>query len=307
MREEDQSRTSSSRRSATSSTRPPVSSRNGHASPRRLSRRACETPPLSPHLTRPSPRCGTLEIVGVHDYLALVVVVLQEARVLQQTLALEQPLSQEELTTVARRLNEPAGWDAPTAEIYQGEERLHLAPVEAAVRDATATPDRRYGRGRTSSLRSWKASVTCSASRSSTRGERVITLLELLENRNLARAIPVWGSRGKQEIKIIIGGEHPEDAMRTCSVITNALHRPVGPARQPQRSRTDAHGLPAGRFDGPLHALPDGGTPRRLLRVGGARWITDDTDEAQNFTDGYSLMDNDTTNPTLKGTRSRGR
>ena len=47
-----------------------------------------------------------LELVGVHDYLALLVVVLQEARVLQQTLALERPFTQEELTAVARKLNE---------------------------------------------------------------------------------------------------------------------------------------------------------------------------------------------------------
>jgi transcriptional regulator of heat shock response len=38
----------------------------------------------TPH--SPEPRMRWLELVGVHDYLALVVVVLQEARVLQQTI-----------------------------------------------------------------------------------------------------------------------------------------------------------------------------------------------------------------------------
>src|SRR2546422_4423920 len=58
----------------------------------------------TPH--SPQPRLRWLELVGVHDYLALLVVVLQEARVLQQTLALETPFSQDELTAIARRLND---------------------------------------------------------------------------------------------------------------------------------------------------------------------------------------------------------
>ena len=66
----------------------------------RLNNAAVVTTPHSPE-----PRLRWIEIVGVHDYLALLVVVLQEARVLQQTLALEQPLTQEELTGIARRLN----------------------------------------------------------------------------------------------------------------------------------------------------------------------------------------------------------
>ena len=47
-----------------------------------------------------------IELVGVHDYLALLIIVLEEARVLQQTLTLDQPFTQEELTSLARRLND---------------------------------------------------------------------------------------------------------------------------------------------------------------------------------------------------------
>ena len=49
-----------------------------------------------------------LELVSVHEHLALLVVVLQEARVLQQMVSLEQPLSQDELTAIGRHLNELA-------------------------------------------------------------------------------------------------------------------------------------------------------------------------------------------------------
>ena len=62
----------------------------------RLQNAAIVTTPRSPE-----PRLRWLEIVSVHDYLALLVVVLEEARVLQQTLALDRPFSQEELTGIA--------------------------------------------------------------------------------------------------------------------------------------------------------------------------------------------------------------
>jgi heat-inducible transcriptional repressor len=175
----------------------------------------------TPH--SPQPRLRALEIVGVHDYLALVVVVLQEARVLQQTLALERPFTQEELTSIARRLNGLLA--GRTAAEIRGE-RLSLAPVEAAVLDATATLiDGTDERGIEPSFLEGLRDLLKQPE--FTRGERVITLLELLENRNLARAIPPSGAQA-HEIKIIIGGEHPEDAMRTCSVITTRYAGPSG-------------------------------------------------------------------------------
>src|SRR5437870_4848465 len=65
----------------------------------RLQNAAIVTTPRSPE-----PRLRWLELVSVHDYLALLVVVLEEARVLQQTLALDRPFSQEELTGIARKI-----------------------------------------------------------------------------------------------------------------------------------------------------------------------------------------------------------
>src|SRR3989442_787108 len=87
----------------------------------------------TPH--SPEPRLRWIELVGVHDYLALLVVVLQEARVLQQTLALDRKFSQEELTGIARRLNDLlAGKSA--AELR--EQRLLAVAVENSIAGATA-------------------------------------------------------------------------------------------------------------------------------------------------------------------------
>ncbi|MEO8457459.1 MAG: heat-inducible transcriptional repressor HrcA, partial [Chloroflexota bacterium] len=87
----------------------------------------------TPH--SPEPRMRWLQLVGVHDYLALVVVVLQEARVLQQTLSLDRPFTQEELTTIARNLN--GALDGKTAAEIRAQ-NLDLAPAETAVMAAAA-------------------------------------------------------------------------------------------------------------------------------------------------------------------------
>src|SRR5437899_12018265 len=88
----------------------------------------------TPH--SPEPRMRWLELVGVHDYLALVVVVLQEARVLQQTLSLERAFTQNELTFVARKLNDLL--DGKTAAEIRAQQ-LNLAPDESAVLEAAAS------------------------------------------------------------------------------------------------------------------------------------------------------------------------
>ncbi len=184
----------------------------------RLQNAAVVTTPHSPE-----PRLRWLQLVGVHDYLALLVVVLQEARVLQQTLALERPFSQDELTVLARRLNDllagrsAAEMRAPYAE---------LAPVETAVVEATAdliesTDDSGVEPSFLEGMRDLLRQPEF------TEGERILGLLELLEERNLSRAIPPQPVRGR-DVKIIIGGEHPIDAMRLCSVITTRYSGPSG-------------------------------------------------------------------------------
>ncbi len=58
-------------------------------------------------------------------------------------------------------------------------------------------------------------------------GDRILGLIENLEERNLSRAIPL-GSDDGGVVKIIIGGEHPVDALRVCSVITAHYTGPAG-------------------------------------------------------------------------------
>ncbi len=175
----------------------------------------------TPHSAQPKLRW--LELVGVHDYLALLVVVLQEARVLQQTLSLERPFTQEELTVLARRLN---GLLAGQTAAQIRSHSLEVMPVEMSVADATASllegaeesaAEPSFLEGLRELLRQPEF----------TEGERILGLLELLEERNLTRAIPLPAQAG-EELMITIGGEHPVDAMRVCSVISARYSGPAG-------------------------------------------------------------------------------
>ena len=180
----------------------------------------------TPH--SPEPRVRWIELVGVHDYLALLIIVLEEARVLQQTLTLDQPFTQEELTSLARRLNDlMAGKSA--AEI--SEQKMVSTPVEISVRQATTdllksadelTPEPSFMDGVRDLLKQPEF----------TEGERVVDLLGVLEERNISKAIPVsaGGDATSEEhaVSIIIGGEHPVDEMQLCSVVTTRYGGPEG-------------------------------------------------------------------------------
>jgi len=185
----------------------------------RLQNAAIVTTPRSPE-----PRLRWLEIVSVHDYLALLVVVLEEARVLQQTLALDRPFSQEELTGIARKLNDLlAGKSA--AQIR--EQRLLAAAVENSIAGATAglIESTEEGVGDPGFLEGLRELLR---QPEFTQGERILGLMELLEERNLPRAIPASAAGTAADVSIIIGKEHPIDAMQFCSVITTRYTGPTG-------------------------------------------------------------------------------
>ena len=175
----------------------------------------------TPH--SPQPRLRWLELVGVHDYLALLIVVLQEARVIQQTLALEQPLTQDELTVLARRLNDALAGKTAAEIRARG---LELGAPAAAVTEAAASL--LEGTDEAGLEPSFLEGVRDLLRQPEfTEGERILGLLELLEERNLSRAIPAQAGAA-QQVKITIGREHPVDVMRVCSVITSVYEGPSG-------------------------------------------------------------------------------
>jgi heat-inducible transcriptional repressor len=174
----------------------------------------------TPHST--TPRLRLIEIVGVHDSLALLVVVLQEARVLQQTLTLERPLSQEELTSIARKLNDLLATKSATE---MRESLPHLQPAEAPFVDAAANLiEDAQGRNVEPSFMEGLREML--AQPEFIEGGRVLQILEVFDERNISRAIP--SEKSGREITVVIGDEHPVDAMRVCSVISTRYDGPAG-------------------------------------------------------------------------------
>ncbi len=182
----------------------------------------------TPHSLRP--RLRLMEIVGVHDSLALVVVVLQEARVLQQTLTLERPLSQEELTHIARKLNDLLAAKS-AAEIRQA--RPMIEEIEAPFVDTAA--DLIEGAEGHDTEPSYMEGLRDLLSQPEfTEGGRALEIMEAFDDRNIGRAIPARTAGDRQErprpgeVTILIGDEHPVDAMRICSVISTRYAGPSG-------------------------------------------------------------------------------
>lgn len=161
-----------------------------------------------------SPRLKSLQLVYIEELTALLIIVLQEARLLRRLLPLEEPSSQEKLNQIANGLNDCLGgrnW----AEIADAPGRFN--PLEEQVRqnalamlreEDNYNPPEHYVDG----LR-WLLNQPEMA-----RGSQARELVELLEERvllgSLLSELPDSG-----DIAVYIGGENQEEPLRPFGVI----------------------------------------------------------------------------------------
>lgn len=167
-------------------------------------------------ITVPSPaetRIKHLELVSLQDFLALLLLVFQEARLKQQLLPLDDPHDQESLNTAARKLNTLFRGSGQTDISSSAEE---LTPIESKVmgavmgileaEDALRLEDYYVG-GLHHLLRQPEFST----------GGTALGLVEMLENRSLVRSI--LPTHLGDKVTVTIGGENREDALRPFSII----------------------------------------------------------------------------------------
>jgi heat-inducible transcriptional repressor len=175
----------------------------------RLSHVSVVTPPQAAR-----PRLRSLQLVSVHDFAALLVVVLQETQVLQHTIRLERQATQDELNEVAIRLN--SLYADNTSDEIRASQAEHLsleADVLVAALDLMEAAEAdSFGEAHLEGMREMLREPEFAD------GDTMLTLLDLLERSNLPKAIPV-ARAGEHEIIAVIGSEHPQDAMRQCSVV----------------------------------------------------------------------------------------
>jgi len=171
-------------------------------------------------------RLKHLELVNVQERSALVVVVLDQARLKQQVLLLDEDATQDELSDIAVRLNQafeglPARQIEARAGEFAGVGRQVVDELLSIMRGADmGSADEAYLDGLRHVLS--QPEFTSSA--------RALALLELVDERNLTRAIP-FRALAQQGITVIIGADNPRlagagEAMRACSVIVSAYGEP---------------------------------------------------------------------------------
>jgi heat-inducible transcriptional repressor len=160
-----------------------------------------------------SPRLKLIQLVYLEEFLALLIIVLQEARLLRRLLPLEESTNQDLLNQAANKLNEYLSGlnyseiEANQSELAPLEERVKRETINMLRETETYTPEH-YIDGLRWLLNQPEFS----------RGDRVKELVELVEERVLLESVlsemPPSGG-----MAVYIGGENPEAALRPFGVI----------------------------------------------------------------------------------------
>ena len=181
------------------------------------------------------PRLKHLQLVSLRKFLALLIVVLKQAKLRQHVLNLERAVSQEELSTIAKRLSTAlAGLTGSQIEATN----LELSPIEkqvvtALIRIMDAEEEQECEEPYIAGL-SYALSQPEFTSADKARG-----ITEVFEDKGLLRSIllPLPVAEG---LRLIIGTENREQAMRHCTVVLGCYGLPgeisgaigvVGPIR----------------------------------------------------------------------------
>jgi heat-inducible transcriptional repressor len=168
--------------------------------------------------TPKAPRCRFkhLDLVALQDFMALLIVVLYEAKVRRQVLSFSRKVSQDELTELANRLT--SIYDGMTSsEILAKKERLSSEERQLAesLAETMAAEDKlEYGEPYLEGLRLLLGQPEFTSS------PRILGILEVLEGEDWLRTM--FGQEsGKGGVKVVIGEENPEPALQDLSLIAS--------------------------------------------------------------------------------------
>jgi heat-inducible transcriptional repressor len=168
-------------------------------------------------VTLPKPyesRFKHLELVALQDFLALLVLVLREAKLRQQLLPLEEAATQEELSATAQKLTAACG-GLSGAQIVGMEmelSRLEEQVVGTVVRMMQAEEEEAYEEPYVDGLRHILGQPEFATS------SRLPAIIGLFEHRKLLKALLPQVLTG-EGVSVVIGKENKQDVMRDCSVV----------------------------------------------------------------------------------------
>jgi heat-inducible transcriptional repressor len=169
-------------------------------------------------------RLRHVQLVPMQDFTALCVVVLNEARVRQQVMALNEPIDQQALLVAAGRVSERYG-GLPLHEIQrlpepasELEASIVRSVIELMDQESVALGD---------VFRDGVREVLSQPEFS--RSDRILDLIDVLEQRTLSTAIPIR-QVSDDGISVVIGAENSHEAMRECSVVVARYGSEGGPS-----------------------------------------------------------------------------
>ncbi|MFO7170755.1 MAG: heat-inducible transcriptional repressor HrcA [Chloroflexota bacterium] len=186
-----------------------------------------------------------LELIAIHDTTVLMVLVLHDGTIRQQTLTLEAARPQEELSRLAGRINDLCN-DAPASRVEDLLQQLRVqqAPppdeLELQVLDLVVRAMRHFEDQLNKGFHS-DGLIEMLSQPEFSEVQRVRKMLEILQGgKGLGPLIPrALASTG---VQVVIGGEHSQDDMREYSVVLSrygvggeiaGVLGVIGPTRMP--------------------------------------------------------------------------
>jgi heat-inducible transcriptional repressor len=157
-----------------------------------------------------------LDLVALQDFMALLIVVLYEAKVRRQVLSFSRKVSQDELTELANKLTSIYG-GMTSSEILAKKEGLSSEErqLSKSLAEIMAAEDKlEYGEPYLEGLRLLLSQPEF------TNSPRILGILEVLEGEDWLRNI--FGQESsKGGVKVVIGEENPEPALQDLSLIAS--------------------------------------------------------------------------------------
>ena len=182
-------------------------------------------------------RFKRVELIALRDSLALIVLVLQGAKIKQQLTALAQTISQLELTATANKLNE--AYSGLTSSQILAKETL-LSPMEQQITDCLSkimqAEDEQEGEELYLNGLHFMLNQPEFA-----HNQRAQPLMELVDHRNLLRIIAPQGL-SSYKVRVIIGKENEAEVIQDYSIVISRYGLPeeaagtigiIGPTRMP--------------------------------------------------------------------------
>jgi heat-inducible transcriptional repressor len=169
-------------------------------------------------------RLRHVQLVPLHELSALCVVVLNEARIRQQVLTLQEPVQEEELASIAISVNERyAGLSRQEVNLLPEPASGLQAMVMQAVLDLMDQESVALGEVFRDGVREVLSQPEFA------RSERMLDIIDILEQRTLSTAIPIR-QLGEDGISVVIGEENTHASLRDCSVVVARYGEPGGPS-----------------------------------------------------------------------------